>query len=55
MNIGYIFWEGHFLCDSVRILNLYTLLKLLIKDIIRKLLQKAVFWYQNELQGMKGN
>ena len=56
MYIGYIFWERHFFCDSVRIFpNLYTLLTLLIKHIIRKLLQKALFWYQNELQGMKDN
>ena len=48
--------SGAFFCDSVRIFpNLYTLRKLLIKYIIRKLLQKAVFWYQNKLQGMKDN
>ena len=41
---------------TVRIFsNLYTSLKLLIKHIIRKLLQKTVFRYQNELQGMKDN
>ena len=44
------------MCDSVRIFpNLCTLLKLLRKHIIRKLLQNAVFWYQIELQGMKDN
>ena len=44
--MGYIFWEGHFFGDSVWIFpNLYTLLTL-IKHIIRKLLQKDVFWYQ---------
>ena len=34
--------------------NLYTLLKVIIKHIIRKLMQRALFWYQNQRGGGGG-